>query len=398
MFRLALVALLLAAVVPAIAYDDPADSFTPDAPDGEVRRNVLRLRYQHGAVLATNDFFTGENKTGEDIDRFHATSLEWGWQTDGSRLYHHIYNYPSFGIGLYGADFYNDDEIGQPTALYGWFTWPIKRYSGPWRLEANLGFGLTSNWQGYDYDTNPHNVAIAAGRTVYIDAGMQIAWEMAPAWDLAFNVSFTHFSNGGTRAPNSGINTLAPALYLGWKPNNPRPKAARTAIPEYKDNSEQLVSAAYGYRDVGYQVPTSENPDQILNSGYNIVTLGWQYLRQVSYMSKWTGGVNLNYDESNTAYQDPETFLPAHHSTDLIDRLTVAVFGGYEHVVHNTSLQVHLGWTILRTEYEDQLTPFFQRLGLKQHIGEHVLAGVNVRFHQFSRADNLELFAGWRWR
>ena len=54
--------------------------------------------------------------------------------------------------------------------------------------------------------------------------------------------------------------------------------------------------------------------------------------------------------------------------------------------------------SVLRTRYDDQQTPFFQRLGLKQHLGEHWLAGLNVRFHQFSRADNLELFVGWRWR
>ena len=30
-------------------------------------------------------------------------------------------------------------------------------------------------------------------------------------------------------------------------------------------------------------------------------------VRQVSYMSKWTGGGILNYDESNTVYQDPDT-------------------------------------------------------------------------------------------
>jgi len=117
--------------------------------------HYLRGAYQFGKVLQTNGFLKGDNQSGEPIDSFQSVRLEFGWQTDGSKDWHHVYNFPTFGIGLYGADFNNDEELGTPTSLYGFFGWPMAR-SGRWRFDFELAFGFTNDWKPYDPVTNPN--------------------------------------------------------------------------------------------------------------------------------------------------------------------------------------------------------------------------------------------------
>ena len=107
--------------------------------------HYLRGGYQYGKVLQTHDFFTGNNKSGLPIDKYHAVRLEFGWQTSGDRDWHHLYNFPSYGIGFHAGDYFDEEELGKPTSLYGFFDWPVKRW-GRRALNFGPGFGLASNW------------------------------------------------------------------------------------------------------------------------------------------------------------------------------------------------------------------------------------------------------------
>ena len=158
----ALVLTLLAAL-PTIAQDKNADTYPGSS-------NYLRGAYQFGTVLGTNDFLKGDNQSGQPIDSFQSLRLEFGWQTDGSKDWHHSYNFPSYGVGLYGADFNNDEELGKPTSLYGFFVWPLARTSR-WTFNFELAFGFTNDWKAYDPVNNPKNVAMGLGRSVHIEVG-----------------------------------------------------------------------------------------------------------------------------------------------------------------------------------------------------------------------------------
>ena len=83
-----------------------------------VKRNkFIGLDDQAGRVLPSNDFVRGENESGEPIDYFEASRLEFGWQTMGTKLWEQYYNLPYFGIWIYGVDFFDDSELGTPSAF-----------------------------------------------------------------------------------------------------------------------------------------------------------------------------------------------------------------------------------------------------------------------------------------
>jgi hypothetical protein len=366
--------------------------------------NFLRAGYQYGSVLGTNDFVKGDNAAGKPIDTFQMLRLEFGWQTGGAMDWHHLYNFPSFGLGINAGDYANDEELGKPTSLYGFFDWPVKRWNRN-ALVFGLGFGLTDNWVSFDERTNPYNVAIGAGRSVYIDAGLNYELALARRWWLQAGFSFTHYSNGGSQQPNWGINQLGGLLFVKYDLRERQLPATRRTIAPYEPRWELSTTLAMGVRNLAMDLRDDPEFSSYLTKDYAIGNFTVVAARQFSHMSRYNLGLDLEYDDSVAdavrladlqAGAEPE-------SVSAWDRLGLGVVGGYEHVVARAQLLVQLGYTVLRRDVTDQngnearVPRFYQRLGLRYHVLDDVYLGLNVRFHDFSRADNLEFNLGYRW-
>ena len=121
--------------------------------------NYINGAYQYGYILQSNKFVQGVNATGEPIKWTQNIRLEYGWQTDGSELWHQLYNKPRYGVGIYFGDFFNPDEIGYPTALYGFLKFPVANW-GSNSFHFGFGFGLSTDWKNFDHEKNPYNNAI----------------------------------------------------------------------------------------------------------------------------------------------------------------------------------------------------------------------------------------------
>lgn len=80
-----------------------------------------------GIVLQSNDFVRGDNKEEIPINDFSATDFRIGWQTRGTKAWHHTHKLPYYGIGIHNIVFSNADEIGYPAALYFFFGAPFSR-------------------------------------------------------------------------------------------------------------------------------------------------------------------------------------------------------------------------------------------------------------------------------
>ena len=366
-------------------------------------QHYLRASYVFGRVLQTADFLKGDNQAGEPIDWYNGIRLEYGWQTDGSKLWHHLYNFPSFGVGVMVADFLNDEELGQPTSLYGYFNWPWRR-SGKWEFYSGIGFGISTNWKNYDPATNPYNTAIGSFRNAYIDVGfINASYALSPRWKFVLGLDGTHWSNGGTRKPNAGINVIGTQLLLryGLQPEPSFPE--HIVIPKYQDDNELILTFMGGSRNVVVNIPNDEIWNEYVGDNFAVLDLSVGYHRQTGWRSKWGGGVELLYDESMTAAIDAEDGSVSDVSSSFGDKLGLGFFGGYEQVLHRAGLVVQLGYTVLRKDIEDnpdvsQGARFYQRLGLKYHIWTNTFVGLNVHFHDFSRADYLEFNVGHRWK
>ncbi|MCP4293746.1 MAG: acyloxyacyl hydrolase [bacterium] len=356
--------------------------------------HYLRLGFQYGSVLQTNGFVEGENNTGEPIKKYQSLCLDFGWQTDGSKDWHHLYNFPSFGVGIYGADYPDTDELGHPTSIYGFFAWPVVRHQH-WNLNFDLAFGLTDNWKPYDPVNNPNNIAIGMGRSVHIQSGLSAEYKVAKQWSLIGGLTYTHFSNGGTQRPNHGLNNFGPVVYLQHNLEDQGPVPLRRHIEGYDPQWELSFTGSGGIRNLNLDLQDLDLRRTYLNRHYFvgnfIATMGKHFSR----MARFNFGLDLTYDQSVADLMQIEAYKNGENAeTSEFDKFDLAAVAGYEHVVHNTRLQVQLGYIFLRTDVEGRLTRFYQRLGLKQFFFENWFGGLNVRFHELGSADNLEYNMG----
>jgi hypothetical protein len=392
-------AILLVATAAATATAGAAGEPESDGP-----RVFVRGGYQAGWVPATHEFFDGTNdrgeptnQSGEPIDAFQSIRLEVGWQTDGSRDWHHLYDFPAYGLGLYAADYDNDDELGKPTSIYGFFDWPLRR----WRrssLVFNVGFGIADNWQPYHPRSNPHNMVIGATQTVHIDLGLLWNLEVAPRWSVTTGVTGTHFSNGGSAQPNAGVNQVGPIAmvrYSGYPRFEPPPRRE----PGPYDRGWSLdVSLSGGVRNHQFDDGLSD-PDNYYAEDYVMGNLALRAGKAFAPTQRWNLGVDLVYDGS---MPDLIRWVAARRgeeaSADGWDKLQLGLVGGWELVVHRTHFQLQAGYMVLRSTFEGQRPALYQRFGIKHHLHEHWFAGLNVRLTDFSRAYTLEWTVGARIR
>jgi hypothetical protein len=361
----------------------------------------MRASYQVGHVLKTNPFVEGNNQKGEPIDTYQAARLEFGWQTDGSSLWHHVYNFPSYGFGVYGADFFNDQELGQPTALYGFFSWPLKRWSRT-SLNTEIGFGLTENWVPYHPETNPDNVAMGGAKSVYIDAGFTLDYELSKRFDLLGGFTFTHFSNGGSKAPNSGINQVGPYALVRYHIRKFRPTFPERVIPPYHRQWELFVYGAGASKQARSRAdPSTPEGQQQLEKYYGkdyfVGNVTASFVRQLGYKFKAGFGMDAWYDGSTEARMEIGGNLDD-VQLDFAENLNLGVHYVMEVVANRVSAPLVVGYSVWRKEFDGQDPRLYQKAGIKWHIWENTFVGLNVRAVDFSRAVFLEWFLGHRWR
>jgi hypothetical protein len=368
-----------------------------DEQNGSDTYTSIGLNYHAGKVLPTNDFLKGENSAGKPIDYFQALRIEFSWQTTGRKDWERVYNYPSYGIGFYGADFFNEEELGQPSALYGFFNGAFKRW-GNWVFGYNIGFGLTWNWNPFDPDANVYNIAIGSYKTVYIDLGLSLQYRLSRRFDVDFGFSFTHFSNGATSVPNFGINLAAPRIGLTYQFQPERPELISAPVPEYQPAGEWLIGVSVGAKQVEFDTAKTGLSTRYLGVDYGIATITSTWSRQFGYTSKAGIGLDLSYDGSTSAQVDVSDGKPDKVSVPFADKISLGTHATYEQVIDRLSILLGVGYYLLRKKIEGQPPKFYQKLGIKYHVSDHWFAGIILRVYDFGVADYIEWNVGYRWQ
>lgn len=376
------------------ASSDPNDSLKVTKP-----ATIVRANYHFGKVLQTNRFVKGENASGEPYEQYHALGLEFGKQTDGSRLWERLYNYPVFGVGFYSLKFISGgDELGYPNAIYGFINAPFMR-AKKWSLNWELGFGLSYNWEPYNRDLNPLNVAIGSYRNVYVDAGMSLAYWLSDRIVADAGFSLTHFSNGSSSIPNLGINMFAPKVSLRYQLRDRKLSFEKFNKPDFDPKNEFIIYVAAGTRNIKFDTTDTDLKTTYYDKNYLMGNISLAMNRQISHKSKFGVGVDVNYSGATEAEYFIETRDTIKQITTL-DAISVALVGYYELVIGDLSVVVAPGYEVLRNDIEGKQERFYQKIGVRYYMFESrsLFGGISIRAVDFSVAHYIEWTVGYRLR
>lgn len=343
--------------------------------------------YQNGHVFQTNSFLRGQNLENKPVRNYQSVSLQFVKQTKGENLWEYLYQKPYYGFGIYGAKFMQSKEIGKPIALYGILGIPFYRYN---RLSFsyNFGFGLAFDWESYS--ENHYNVALGAEQSVYIDASIGCSYFFDNGLQLNVGAGFTHFSNGALKKPNFGVNLFSPRIGLGFNFNKHKVPVVEPVVPEFKPESELVLTAYTGLKNVlytGTDVPSSVADKGVYYSTYGLSTT---YNRQITFKSKIGFGVMLDYMGAADASIKVVNGGLDDQDASLKRGLEFSIFPSYELAINKLSLIIQPGFYLYRAKYSGKTPDAYQRIGIKYNVLNDLSIGINLRAYSYYISDFIE--------
>ncbi len=333
--------------------------------------------YEEGGPILGN----GTPEAAELIQQstYRAHSILLGWQMPKSDVYSRVYRFPKFGVSVYSSNFRNLN-IGFPRAYSFWleipFSYPRPRQRWSWTYRG--GFGFATNFVPFDEDANPLNELVGSTQNCFVDIAFLGRYHLNSRFLLGLSAGFKHFSNGSSQLPNYGINMFPAAVSVHYLIDEQVPDFSQfEPLPRYQPHYRVNLNAATGQkqysRETGY---------------YTKSTLGINVLKQFSY--KYRAGVGVDFMYAGGYRERQNISDPA-----LLDRLAIAVVGSWEWVFRpRIYIPIGIGVYLNRNPLNDDNNWFYERVGIRYAVSEHLFAGITIKAHK-GNADYFEWGLGY---
>lgn len=354
----------------------------------------IGVEYRPGYIFPTSSFLSGDNSQWKPYKWGYAGHLKYSFQFKPGTLTDRIYGgaYQGIGVGYY--DFGSKEELGNPIAVYLYQGARIARITSRLSLNYEWNFGLSFGWTPYS-DTNPYNTIIGSEANAYINAGLQLNWMLCKEIDLIAGVSATHFSNGNTKFPNAGLNTMG--LKVGVVYNINRPKEALTKpmyytpIPVFQRHVSYDLTLFGSWRRKGVEV----NGGQIASpDSYTVLGFNFAPMYNINY--KFRAGVSLDgvYDASSNVYTLPEYGSSECFKPSFGKQIALGISGRAEYVMPYFTVGVGIGANVLHGGGDHK--GIYQVLTLKVELTRSSYLHIGYNLKDFSDPNYLMLGIGFR--
>ena len=271
-------------------------------------------------------------------------------QTNGKKDWQRKLKYPELGGGLIALLHQNKDTIGNGYAAFAYFTYPfvrsrivdfILRFSGGVAYDSNI----------YDEQNNPVNNAMSSPINIFVEARLGLNFKIYKNVELLTGIAFAHYSSGGTRLPNLGLNTptfLLGLRYIGFSKKSMPYNTELVEKPKYKNEMGFLLNN--GWSDI-----TKFDKDKC-----HIITSGSvQYARYINIVNKLYCGALLEFDFGQPHLHENRALVQNKLIKKAASRMSIYV--GNEIAFGRTSIFYALG-AYLYTPYK-MFTPIYFKIG-----------------------------------
>ncbi|MGV6945452.1 acyloxyacyl hydrolase [Sphingobacterium kyonggiense] len=338
---------------------------------------ILEFEVENGGILQQK----GLKNTTYEGAYYNGLNFKIGWKQRAKKdQYYQVYNYPTYGIGLYSSTF-NTDIIGSPFAIYGFVQTPISpKENSRWGYDYRIGLGLSGNFKPYNEEQNPLNLVIGSKNNVFIDLGIRAQYRLTDHWKVGAGLAFHHFSNGAMRLPNKGVNLVPATLSVNYQ-FNPDVKIVRDSVLE--PYSRKI------YYHVNYGVGFKQLRDD-LDHRFFKTTLSAYASRHVSYKWRLGGGLDLFYSSSGN---DQE--IAGDKTGEIGSKLSGGPSFYIAHILNERLvLNGNVGYYIHNQRFNGEIRKFFLRAGARYYVYKNINAGVSIKAHM-GKADFIEWTVGY---
>ena len=357
------------------------------------------LDIRPGLMAQDNPFFKGENEAGKPIRHALSTHLKYSFQfskdSEIGRLYPHAYQ----GIGVSYHYLDNQRELGSPVSVYAFQGSRIARLSRTLSLDYEWNFGASFGWKKHDAFTNAYNGAVGSKINAYINLGFLLNWQLAPRWNLTAGLDLTHFSNGNTHYPNSGVNLIGARIGVVRTFGPAAEEASRETmeLPVRERFQPHFTYDLIIYGATRKRAMLNEGSPYMIPGSFGLVGLNFHPM--YNFNRYFRAGVSLDaqYDESANVENhyagggpdDPKFFKPPFR-----EQFSVGFSARGELVMPIFSINLGVGYNVFQKGKDTQ--GWYQILALKTSLTRHLFLHVGYQLSEFKDPNNLMLGLGWR--
>ncbi len=322
--------------------------------------DIYGIKLSRGFIMPHHEdmrYFINKN-----ITEFNISA---GFQTTGKQQWQRDWNFPEIGIGMYHANLQNKTILGSSTALYLYFNNKIYSHNN-FSLSSFVGIGSAYISKPFNYQTNYLNIAIGSHVNIYANINLEAQIRM-PHFVFYTDFGITHFSNGGTKHPNLGLNI--PALSVGVKYKTLNIVKRKTMLRPQKPYSEiQILQSAF----------VRSSPFSMCEKPKFLSSLYADYGRYISAKSRISTGFDILYDANAESYFDNDSTKNYSSKADFISAGLHISYSAILGNVQFTFQQVYFPYQ--KYNYYKQ----WQRYGFRVLLGKRVVVGMvlNTRFFQ----------------
>jgi hypothetical protein len=305
-----------------------------------------------------------------ELDRFqsHYPALELSIEkaTWGKSRWEAEYAYPVIGLTFWYSPLGWQEELGSSYAVYPFISFPLVRCKNQ-SLNFRMGLGLSYLTKRFDNTENYKNYAIGSHINVAGSVYLEYRNRISKMLTLSASFGLTHFSNGATKTPNYGLNTLTASIGLSSylkKPNPAYDKQIRPELYPFEFDGRKYLSTEFSFSYA------RKDMNEQYGQKFNVYSLYINLLKRVSYKSRFGIGIDMVYDESD------KFILEWGGSEDLKSYQTIkpGVSGVYELVVSNLRFMFNFGFYLYSREHSEGAV--YQRLTLKYFFTDDLFAHI----------------------
>ena len=359
----------------------------------------LRVEGRPEYIFPTSSFLKGENAEGRIIRGAFSTHVKYLFRFCPGSIDERIYGDVYQGVGLGFYNFGESRQLGNPVAFYLFQGARISSLA-PWlSLYYEWNFGLSAGWKPYDSYYNSYNTMIGSKVNAYINANFYLRWRLSPRVSLLSGLTVSHFSNGNTKIPNAGLNTIGGNIGLEcnfYRKDDLKSlerKNALLAQPFRRHFTYDFVFfGSWHDRLVKTSDGFSPSPEAYPVFGFNFTpmyNLNYKLRLGVSLDGTFDGGANL-YTEGDVYGKVDKSDIVR---PPLGDQFALGLSGRAEYVMPFFVVGVGIGANVIG---KNDLNMFYQLLTLKIALSRAVFLHVGYRLQNFNEPNFLMLGIGFR--
>lgn len=347
--------------------NDCKESFSLDSISNNLE---VDIRVSYAFFIHHHNEMTGYPK------RFPMFELSLQKQTYGNKSWHSYLNYPTIGVTAFYSSLGNVDVIGNAYAVYPFINFPFNKSKvNTFGLRFGVGAGYIT--EKFHPIKNYHNTSIGSNINAAISITFEYKRQISERFKLSAFAGLTHFSNGCSHNPNSGINIFNAGLstsYLIGKQQSlikdETPAASKESFKGIKP--EYYISMSFGIKRTNYNQ----------KDNFGVYDLEVYAMDRIGHISKIGLALDFTYNKGNISGV-------AHHYGNLIeykflDLLKPGIGLAYELMMGDFSFLMSIGFHTYK--YDTGGNYCYQKLAAKLDFGKYLFGKIALNTH-FGVAD-----------